>query len=84
MAAISMMCFPAAAQDRLSDFLPKLTPAEIFPGADRFGPIDAKPPSAAVYSGETLLGYVYLNSDVVDATGYSGKPIHILVGLALG
>jgi len=77
------MCFPAAAQDRLSDFLPKLTPAEIFPGADRFGPIDAKPPSAAVYSGETLLGYVYLNSDVVDATGYSGKPIHIVVGLAL-
>lgn len=81
--AVSMLCFPAAAQDRLSDFLPTLTPDEIFPGADRFGPVDATPPSAAVYSGEKLLGYVYLNSDVVDATGYSGKPIHIVVGLAL-
>jgi NosR/NirI family nitrous oxide reductase transcriptional regulator len=71
----------AAEAARLRDFLPRATPAEIFPGADRIGPPQGEPPLAPAYAGDRLLGHVYLNADVTDATGYSGKPIHILVGI---
>ena len=36
---------------------------------------------APVLQGDKLLGYAYLNSDFVNTTGYSGRPIHVLVGL---
>lgn len=65
----------------LNDFLPKVPAAEAVPGADRYGPVRASPPVAPVYKGEQLLGHVYLTTQYVDTTGYSGKPIHILVGL---
>jgi hypothetical protein len=29
------------------------------------------------------MGFVFLNSDVVNATGYSGKPIHVLLAMDL-
>jgi NosR/NirI family nitrous oxide reductase transcriptional regulator len=71
------------AQSRLGQFLPRLTPAEIFPGADRFGPVEGKPPTAGVFAADRLVGYAYLNSDIVNAAGYSGKPIDIVIGLSL-
>ncbi|HVW67755.1 MAG TPA: 4Fe-4S binding protein [Steroidobacteraceae bacterium] len=73
----------ADAQSRLAQFLPKLTPTEIFPGADRFGPIEGRPPTAAVFAADRQVGYVYLNSDIVNAAGYSGKPIDIVIALSL-
>lgn len=71
----------AASAARLSEFLANVTPAEIFPGAERIGPPEGDPPLAPVYAGRRLLGHVYLNTDVTDATGYSGKPIHMLVAI---
>ncbi|MDZ5455234.1 4Fe-4S binding protein [Azohydromonas lata] len=65
----------------LDTFLPKVAASDIVPGADRFGPVRESPRVAPAYRGNQLLGYVYLNSEYVDANGYSGKPIHILVGL---
>nr|WP_246180204.1 NosR/NirI family protein [Microvirga thermotolerans] len=59
----------------------KAQPGEFFAGADRFGPAAGDPPLAPVYQGDRLLGYVYLNTDVTNATGYSGKPIQLLVGI---
>jgi len=73
--------WPAAAQSRLADFLNQVRPGELASGADRFGAPEGTPPIAPIFAGDRLLGFVYLNSDVVDATGYSGKPIHILVAL---
>ncbi len=67
----------------LQDYLGQVKPEEIFPGADNFAPPEGNPPAAAAYKGHQPLGYVYLNSDVVDSTGYSGKPIRILVGIDL-
>jgi NosR/NirI family transcriptional regulator, nitrous oxide reductase regulator len=52
-------------------------PADVFPGADRFGPVEGNPPAAAAYKGGTVIGYVFETSDI----GYSGKPIKMLVGL---
>jgi NosR/NirI family nitrous oxide reductase transcriptional regulator len=74
---------PAQADSRLGEFLKAIQPADIFPSADRFGPIDGKPPAAPAYAGDQLLGYVYLNADVVDSTGYSGKPINIVIAIGL-
>jgi NosR/NirI family nitrous oxide reductase transcriptional regulator len=71
----------ALAAGRVQEFLSKAQPAEVFPGADRFGQAQGDPPLVPAYQGDRLLGYVYLNADFANATGYSGKPIHILVGI---
>lgn len=71
---------PAQAS-RLEEFLPKVQPGELFAGADRFGDAVGEPPIVPVYRGEELAGYAFLNSDFTSAIGYSGKPIHIVVGL---
>lgn len=84
-AAIVVLIFlftgAAMAAGRLQEFLPKIQAADIFAGADRFGPVQGESPLAPVYRGDQLLGFVYLNSDFANATGYSGKPIHMLVGI---
>ncbi|MCB8820563.1 NosR/NirI family protein [Microvirga rosea] len=69
------------AAGRVQEFLPKARPGEFFPGADRFGSPEGDPPLVPAYQGDRLLGYVYLNSDITNATGYSGKAINLLVGI---
>ena len=69
---------PAATFDTFAN---KVSPGDLVPGADRFGPTQQSPPVAQVFQGDTLVGYAYLNSQFVNSTGYSSKPIHILVGL---
>jgi NosR/NirI family nitrous oxide reductase transcriptional regulator len=58
-------------------YLVDVQPAEVFPGADRFGPVEGNPPAQAAYQGDRLLGYVF----EVGTTGYSGKTIRMLAGL---
>jgi len=72
---------PAMADGQLPTFLEKVQPSELFEGADRFGEVEGDPPIAPVYRGDELLGYAYLNSDFTSSIGYSGKPIHIVVGI---
>ena len=67
----------------LGEYLSSTELGDIFPGADRAGPIDGNPPAAAAYAANRLLGYIFLNSDVVSSTGYSGKPINILISMDL-
>jgi NosR/NirI family nitrous oxide reductase transcriptional regulator len=71
----------AASASNLATYLPKITPADFFPDADRFGPAQGDPPIAPVYRGDQLQGFVYLNSDFANSIGYSGKPIQVLVGI---
>ena len=71
----------ASAQSRLAEFAAGVTPQTFFPQATRFGDPDGAPPVLPVYADSTLLGYVYLNSDFTGSIGYSGKPIHMLVGI---
>ncbi|WP_416221152.1 4Fe-4S binding protein [Rhodopseudomonas palustris] len=65
----------------LGDFIGKAQPGELLPGADRFGPMQGEPAIAPVYQQDRLLGFAYLTSDFANATGYSGKPIQVLVGI---
>jgi NosR/NirI family nitrous oxide reductase transcriptional regulator len=74
---------PAKAESRLPEFLNTIPLGEVFPGAERLGPVSGTPPAAPAFDGQKLLGYVYLNSDVVNSAGYSGKPISIAVGISL-
>ena len=72
---------PAVAAE-LERFLNDVALENIVPGADRLGGIEGSPPAAPAYRGSELVGYVFLNSDAVNAVGYSGKPIHIVIGMA--
>ena len=71
----------AAPNAKLAQYLGKAQPADLVAGADRFGAVLANAPLVPVYKGDTLLGHAYLTSDFVNTTGYSGRPIHVLVGL---
>ena len=86
LAAVLLMCATLWAQaayaaSELATYLPKVAPADMFAGADRFGAPQGDPPIVPVYRGDQLQGFVYLNSDFANAVGYSGKPIQILVGI---
>ncbi|WP_112874376.1 NosR/NirI family protein [Paracoccus endophyticus] len=71
----------AAAPSHLSQLLPDLRPGDIVAGADGFGPIRDDLPVAPVMGGGQQLGWVYITSDFVGTTGYSGKPIHTAVAV---
>jgi len=53
---------------------------DLFRDADRVAEPEGKPPSAAVYLGERLVGYAFLTDQVVSIPAYSGKPVSTLVG----
>ena len=85
MAVIALTCLLAlmdgASASDLKTYMTKIAPTDFFPGADRIGAPQGDPPIVPVYRGDQLQGFVYLNSDFANAVGYSGKPIHILVGI---
>ena len=55
----------------------------VMPAAERFGGMEGDPPAAAAYRGEALIGYVFSTRAVVASTGYSGKPLDIVVGIGV-
>ena len=71
----------ARAAGRLSEYLGKAEPAELVAGANRFGPPQGDPAIVPALKDDQVIGFVYLNSDFANATGYSGKPIQLLVGI---
>lgn len=58
---------------------------EVLPAADSFSPRKGRPAYVEGYANRggrtTLVGYVFLSTDVVDIPGYSGKPIVTLIGM---
>jgi NosR/NirI family nitrous oxide reductase transcriptional regulator len=84
--ALSVLCHAgvAYADSRLGEFAARATPQEFFPQATRFGEPQGEPPILPAYAADKLLGYVYLNSDFTASTGYSGKPVRMLVGIDTG
>lgn len=65
----------------LAQYLPDADPADLVDGADTFGAIRDDIPVAPVMSKGEAIGHVFLTSDFVGTTGYSGKPIHTLVAV---
>jgi len=69
------------AGSELPRFIDAISPEEIFPGSDRLGSPTGDPLVAPAYKQGQQLGFVFLTSDFMNTTGYSGKPIHQLVAM---
>jgi len=67
----------------LPRFLERLAPADLHPEADAFGPIRADIPVAPLLKNGETIGWALLTSDFVETGGYSGKPIHTVMGVDL-
>ncbi|UWQ29410.1 NosR/NirI family protein [Leisingera sp. M523] len=70
-----------AEADSLDSFLTELTPADLVPGAEAFGPVRSDVPVAPVLKAGETIAYAFLTSDFVGTTGYSGKPIHVVAAI---
>jgi len=86
-----MVCLFAFHNDANAGLLTKIDPVaeatpfalSFFPKADSLDPFEGEPASAAVYDANRLLGYVFFTDHVLPIPGYSGKPMHTLVGFDL-
>lgn len=71
-----------ASSPRLCDFAPC---SDVLPGATAFSERKGRPPYVEGYRTEngqnTLVGYVFLSTDIVDIPAYSGKPVVTLIGM---
>jgi len=72
---------PANASSELPRFLDAINAQDIYPGADKIGTPFGDPLVAPALEQGKQIGYVFLTSDYVNTTGYSGKPIHQLVSI---
>ena len=73
--------FASAQTPHLQRFLVETDPSTLVEGADGFGAIRTDAPVAPLLRGTERIGWVYITSDFVGTTGYSGKPIHIMVAV---
>lgn len=83
-AALLVASVQVAAQQSdsvLARYLSEVTPSEIATDADGFGPVRSDLPVAPLLQGGDRVGWAFATSDFVGTTGYSGKPIHIVVGV---
>lgn len=77
------LCFTVSANARtvLQEYLPAAKASDLVPGADSFGPVRDDLAVAPVLKGGQTVAWVFMTSDFVGTTGYSGKPIHTLVAI---
>jgi NosR/NirI family nitrous oxide reductase transcriptional regulator len=66
----------------LPRFLDAISVHDIYPGADKLGSTTGDPVVAPAFKQGEQIGYVFLTSDFLNTTGYSGKPIHQLVAMS--
>lgn len=71
----------AEAESTLERFLAEVPAVELFDGAEEYGSVEPDTQIAPILRHGRIEGYAFLNSDFANASGYSGKPIHILIGL---
>ena len=67
----------------LAKYLPEMRAPDLVAGAEAFGPIRSDLAVAPVLKAGQTIGWVYVTSDFVGTTGYSGKPIHTMVAMDL-
>ena len=81
-ALVALLAGPLHAEDSvLAKFLSTTDAAELVEGATGFGPIQSDLAVAPVMKGADQIGWAYITSDYVSTTGYSGKPIHVMVAM---
>ena len=70
-------------QPLINKYLKDISLSQIVPGADALGPMLENIPVLPATRQGKIIGYVFLTSDFVTTTGYSGKPIHVVAGVDL-
>lgn len=65
----------------LQKFISEIPANEFIDGATAYGAILDDIPVVPVLNGSDVLGHAYITSDFVSTTGYSGKPIHVMVAI---
>lgn len=63
----------------LERYLDRVPADSLVQGADGYGSVHPELPVAAVLQGGETVGWAFITSDFVGTTGYSGKPIHVMV-----
>lgn len=71
----------ASAAPLIAKFINDVELSEIVPEADELGRLREDIPVYEARKGGAVAGYVFLTSDFVTTTGYSGKPIHVVMGV---
>ncbi len=65
----------------VTKFLDDIDVTELVPGASSLGVLQSNLPVIPAMKNNEVVGYVFLTSDFVTTTGYSGKPIHVIMGV---
>lgn len=65
----------------LQKFIAEIPASEFVVGATAYGAMLENIPVVPVLNGSDVLGHAYITSDFVSTTGYSGKPIHVMVAV---
>ena len=81
MTLFASMAGAADGEPLISRFVDDVEISEIVPGADALGKLREDFPVVPALKDGEVVGYVFLTSDFVSTTGYSGKPIHIVMGV---
>ena len=71
------------AEPLIPKFISDVQLSDIVPNADNLSPLRDDLPVYEARKGQERVGYVFLTSDFVTTTGYSGKPIHVVMGIDL-
>lgn len=71
----------AFAAPLVTKFVDSINVTELVPGADSLGTLKSDLPVIPALKNGEVVGYLFLTSDFVTTTGYSGKPIHVMVGV---
>lgn len=74
---------PGMAKDTLvlQKYLSKVPASYFIDDATGYGAIREDVAAAPILRGGDTVGYAYITSDFVSTTGYSGKPIHVMVAI---
>ncbi len=82
MAAVFIAASPVAAQSpHLAALIDDVPAGTLVEGADSYGPIRSDLPVSPVLKGGETIAWAFITSDFVGTTGYSGKPIHVMVAV---
>ena len=68
-------------RETLEEFIEAVPATDFFPEATGYGAVQQNPHLAPIMQGDKRLGYAFLNTDYVNAGGYSGKPVKLLIGV---
>ena len=79
---LSLPAAPSFAQSSLlARYLAEVPAGTLMDGADGYGPPRSDIAVAPILKGGATVAWAFVTSDFVGTTGYSGKPIHVLVAV---